>query len=266
MQPATKVVRYPFSTPHARRSIDRVAKRQDSDRRLTKAERKEQARIEREEIQRRQASRARNRNLFIVAAVVVAGLVIGAIVLMGGDDGGPQTATPAGVTLPDPSELRGILQSPPPWGANSEQLAARLGELDLPQLSDAAGALHHHIELSIFVDGQQVTVPANIGLSQTAASPLHTHDETGIVHVESADVNFQPVLGQFMDVWGVYMTDTCLGAECNDGDRKLRVFVNGDAYTGQPTLLPLTDLMSVVIAFGSADQLPDPIPSAPPAI
>ena len=243
-----------------------MAKQQGSDRRPTKAERKEQARLEREEIQRRRASRARNRNIFIVAAVVIAVLVVGVVVVNGGTGGGSATPTPQAITLPDPSTLKGVIQAPPPWSPNTDQLAARLAELDLPQLSDAAGALHHHIELSIYVDGQQVVVPANIGLSQTAASPLHTHDDTGVVHIESADVNFQPVLGQFMDVWGVYMTDTCLGAECNDGDRQLRLFVNGDEYTGQPTLLPLTDKLSVVITFGKKDQLPNPVPSAPPAI
>lgn len=242
-----------------------MARNEGTDRRLTKAERKEQARIEREEIQRRQAARSRNRILFIVLGVAVAALVVGLVVWTGG--GGAQPSLPPGVTLPDPAMLKDIMRTPPPWPNNTGHLADRLAELRLPQLSDAAGALHHHIQLDIYVDGQPIDVPANIGLSQQAASPLHTHDgEPGVIHVESADPTFQPVLGQFMDVWGVYMTDTCLGAECNNGDRQLRVYVNGDLYTGLPTLLPLTDSLAVTITFGSKDQLPDPIPSAPPSI
>jgi hypothetical protein len=93
-------------------------------------------------------------------------------------------------------------------------------------------------------------------------SPLHTHDATGLVHVESADPNFQPVLAQFMDVWGVYFTQTCLGDACNDGDRQLRVFLDGQEYTGDPTLLPLTDQSAVVITMGTPDQLPDPMPDS----
>jgi hypothetical protein len=240
-----------------------VAKSQSSDRRPTKAERKEQARFEREDIQRRQAARSRNRIVFIVAGVAVVALVIGLVVWLGRDNS-PTTPTPAGVTLPDPATLKGILQTPPPWPNNTDQLSARLAELDLPQLSDASGALHHHIQLYVYVDGQQVEVPANIGLSEQAASPLHTHDPSGLVHVESADLNFQPVLGQFMDVWGPFMTGTCLGAECADGDRQLRVFVDGDQFTGDPTLLPLTDLLVVVVTFGTKDQLPDPIPDTFP--
>jgi hypothetical protein len=241
-----------------------VTRNQGADRRPTKAERKEQARLEREAIQRRQAARSRNRLIVIVASAVVAAIVIGIVVLTSGG-GSPQPSS-AAVTLPDPSTLAGVIQKPPPWPNNIQDTNQRLAELNLPSLSETI--LHHHIQLAIFVDGQQVVVPAGVGYSQELSvfSPLHTHDTEGIVHVESADPNFEPVLGQFMDVWGIYFTPTCIGSDCNSGDRTLRVYVNGDEYTGDPTLLPLTDMLSVVITFGTKDQLPDPIPSAPPAV
>ena len=230
--------------------------------RPTKAQRKEQARIEREEIQRKQASRARNRNIGIVVGVVVVAAVVALVVVLGGGGGSATPSAPA-VVLPDPNSLDGIMHAQP-WPNNTEQLPARLAELDLPELSDAAGALHHHIQLYIYVDGQPVVVPQNIGLSQTAASPLHTHDDTGLVHVESADPNFAPVLGQFMDVWGVYFTKDCLGDQCNKGDQQVRVYENGQLYTGDPTLMPLTDLTAVVITYGTEAQLPKPMPSSFP--
>ena len=65
-----------------------------------------------------------------------------------------------------------------------------------------------------------------------------------------------------MDVWGLYFTQTCLGDACNDGDRQLRVFLNGQEYTGDPTLMPLTDLTALVITMGTPDQLPDPMPDS----
>jgi hypothetical protein len=241
-----------------------VSRNQGQDRRPTKAQRKEQARSEREAIQRRQAARKRNRTVFAVIGVVLVAAVIGLIVVLGGNGGTSASTPPPGVVLPDPATLKGVLRTPPPWSNNTQDLGERLAELNLPELSDAAGALHLHVWLYMYVDGQQVEVPANIGLSQHDASPLHTHDTTGLLHVESADVDFQPVFGQFMDVWGVYMTPTCLGDGCDAGDRQLRVFVNGDQYTGDPTLLPMTDLLTVVVTFGTRDQLPDPIPSAPP--
>jgi hypothetical protein len=233
------------------------------DQRLTKAERKEQARIEREEIQRKQSARKRNRTVTLVAVVVLAAVAIGLVVLLGGNgDGTTATPTPSGVTIPDPATLPGILQTPPPWDNNLAQANERLADLGLPELSDTI--LHHHVHLWIYVDGQPVVVPMEVGYSQALQvfSPLHTHDATGLVHVESADPNFQPVLAQFMDVWGVYFTQTCLGDACNDGDRQLRVFLNGEEYTGDPTLLPLTDQAAVVITMGTKDQLPDPMPDS----
>ena len=135
-----------------------MARNQSSDRRPTKAERKEQARIEREEIQRRQAARSRNRTLLIVGAVALAVVAIAVVVWAGGNDDSPPPP-PAGVTLPDPASLKGILRTAPPWPANTDQLEARLGELNLPELSDVPGqSLHHHVQLYISVDGQAVTV------------------------------------------------------------------------------------------------------------
>jgi hypothetical protein len=45
-------------------------------------------------------------------------------------------------------------------------------------------------------------------------SPIHTHDTSGIVHIESPTV--RPfTLGQFFDVWGVRFTSDCIGGDCN---------------------------------------------------
>jgi hypothetical protein len=190
----------------------------------------------------------------------MAAIVVGALVLFGGGDTSTGASpAPSGVVLPDPTTLPGIMQTAPPWSNNTDQLAARLAALDLPGLSETI--LHHHIRLWVYVDGQPVVVPGDIGLSRTAASPIHTHDTTGTVHVESDDPNFQAVLGQFMDVWGLYFTPTCLGDACNEGDRQLRVFVDGQPYVGDPTLLPLNDQSAIVITFGTQDQLPNPMPN-----
>src|SRR5205823_14298698 len=47
-----------------------------------------------------------------------------------------------------------------------------------------------------------VTIPANMGISSAPKfiSPLHTHDATGVVHVESPTIETF-TLGQFFDVW-----------------------------------------------------------------
>jgi hypothetical protein len=240
------------------------------DRRPTKAERKEQARAERQEIERKQAARRRNRIFWIVGAVVVVALIAGAAVAFGGDNGSPTDSASSSTALP-PDSLPGIMKTPPPWPNNLQDANERLAKLGLPTLSDTAG-IHYHIRLWLYVDGQPVVLPSSIGYSPgdpsykgaVVLSPLHTHDseQDNTIHVESADANFQPLLGQFMDVWGLYFTPTCLGDRCNDGDQQLRVFVNGEPYVGDPTLLPLNDQSAVVITFGTEAQLPDPMPDS----
>jgi hypothetical protein len=71
-----------------------VPGRPDQGRRLTKAERKEQARREREELERRLASKRRARTLSIAAGAVVVAAIVFATTLL-----------PAGGDLPGPSQL-----------------------------------------------------------------------------------------------------------------------------------------------------------------
>jgi len=69
-------------------------------------------------------------------------------------------------------------------------------------------------------------------------------------------------LGEFFAVWGVRFTPTCLGGYCAGGGRQLRVYVNGRPYQGDPTGLVLASHQELMVAFGTAAQLPSPIPSA----
>jgi hypothetical protein len=107
-----------------------------------------------------------------------------------------------------------------------------------------------------------VPVPAGIGIDPAVGfAPLHTHDASGVIHVESPTVRTY-TLGQFFAVWGVRFTPSCLGGYCAGGGRRLRVCVDGASYRGDPTTLPLAAHQELVVAFGAAAQLPSPIPSA----
>jgi hypothetical protein len=59
---------------------------------------------------------------------------------------------------------------------------------------------------------------------------------------------------------GVRFTPSCLGGYRAAGDRRLRVYVDGAAYLADPTTLPLGSHEELVVAFGTADQLPSPSP------
>ena len=82
-----------------------------------------------------------------------------------------------------------------------------------------------------------------------------------MVHTESDDADFSPNLGTLFDVWGLRLSDECIGAYCAEGDKELRVFVDGEEVTGDPREVALTDLSVIVVTYGTEEQLPDPIPS-----
>jgi hypothetical protein len=215
---------------------------------------------------RRDAARAREaarrRRLATVVALVVVVVVAGALAVSAA--GRSRHAAAAGQdTLP------GLQTGPAPWGANTADLAARLRAVDVPPLSPFEGTpVHIHQHLDLYVDGHRVPVPAGIGIDPAVGyAPLHTHDASGVIHVESPTVR-RYTLGEFFAVWGVRFTLSCLGGYCAGGDRRLRVYVDGAAYRGDPTTLTLESHQELVVAFGTAAQLPSPIPSTyqfPPA-
>lgn len=86
--------------------------------------------------------------------------------------------------------------------------------------------MHTHSNLNVTANGNSVLVPNGIGINSTlwndhsldkfgterkttifgtitpAMSPLHTHDSSGTIHVESAEFR-NYTLGQFLDIWGI---------------------------------------------------------------
>jgi hypothetical protein len=199
--------------------------------------------------------RARRRRLGIAAALALALVAgVGALaVSAAGRDRQPATS---------PGPLAGLQTGPAPWGANTADLAERLQAIGAPPLSPMEGtAVHIHQHLDLYVDGRKVTVPAGIGIDPAVGyAPLHTHDSSGVIHVESPTARSY-TLGEFFAVWGVRFTPSCLGGYCAAGVRQLRVYVDGRAYQGDSTTLALAPHQELVVAFGTAAQLPSPAPS-----
>ena len=140
---------------------------------------------------------------------------------------------------------------------------------------------HVHAHLDVFVNGKPVRVPAGIGINikdpgvksapladgtpsyggielcrKVCISPLHTHDDTGILHTETKTV--QPNrLGQFFTEWAVRLTPECVGGFCKP-EAPIAIFVDGKRYTDDPREIELSDLREIAIVIGST---PDSIPS-----
>ncbi len=198
----------------------------------------------------------------IVVAVVAAGIAVLLLTRPKSPKSGPTLAS--GSPTVDPGSLPGMLAGPAPWPNNTADLKARLSAMGLPALSSEGTVLHIHQHLDIFIDGTREAVPSDIGIltsPQLVFSPLHTHDTSGIIHVESPTQETF-TLGQFLDVWGVRFTQTCIGGYCNGGGKTLQVFVDGHEVTGDPTQVELQPQQEIVVAYGTPAALPSPAPSS----
>jgi hypothetical protein len=177
----------------------------------------------------------------------------------------PSTTTNAGPALGPAfgsmDKLPGVLRTPPPWSANGSRLQLRLRAIGLPALSAEGEVVHIHQHLDLFVDGKKVEVPANIGIGPAFISPLHTHDQTGILHVESPTASSYG-LGQFFAVWGVRLDAACIGGSCAGAGKQLRAWVDGRSVEGDPTRIVLAEHEEIVLAYGTPAQMPKPVPSS----
>jgi hypothetical protein len=160
----------------------------------------------------------------------------------------------------------------PAWPAPKDVLR-RVHLAGLVPLPEERVEYHVHDQLYVFVNGQAVTVPAGIGINtqdpgvasfpsssgvtiglvaacqHACISPLHTHDASGLIHIEAP--KREPFnLGQFFTEWGVRLNAACVAKYCRP-DVPINVYVNGAAYTGNPARLPLTGAQKITIVIGT---------------
>ncbi len=143
---------------------------------------------------------------------------------------------------------------------NETQLVNNMNKAGLEMLAAEGTVMHIHQHLDLVINGETITVPAAIGIATSFISPLHTHDTTGILHVESP-VQKDFTLGQFFDEWGVDFNDNCLANNCVDDTHKLIVFVNGELITSFRSYV-LKGHDEIYIWYGSKDENPTPIKSS----
>jgi hypothetical protein len=150
-----------------------------------------------------------------------------------------------------------------PWPVEVAHLAERLAADNMEQQTMEGQVLHIHQHLDIFVHGDAVPVPANIGINQAQGwlSAVHGHDDTGIIHVESPfKATF--TLGEFFDIWGVRFTKECIGGYCADSANTLQVYVNGALYEGDPRTLALDAHQEIAVIYGTPEEAPATIPAS----
>ncbi|WP_244266591.1 hypothetical protein [Pseudarthrobacter chlorophenolicus] len=151
------------------------------------------------------------------------------------------------------------------WELNLKGGAERIEAAGLSVLKAEGHAEHFHAHLDVFVDGKAVIVPADIGFEHnpagtpTGISALHSHDESGIIHVEAPTAGDTYTLGQFLTEWGVLDgTDKTAGSAHSSTDGWTAT-VNGSKHDGKITDVVLKAHDQVVLYSGTA---PDPMPAS----
>jgi len=107
-------------------------------------------------------------------------------------------------------------------------------------------ALHIHPTLEIEIFGEKQSIPAGIGITENGMRVIHTHDERGILHVESPfPYTFQ--LKDFFTIWGKKLTDECIFEYCQDAENELKFYKNGiESELGTEMELYDKDLVRIV--------------------
>lgn len=105
----------------------------------------------------------------------------------------------------------------------------------LPRIPDteivSRNGVHWHAKLNIKVKGEDVAIPANVGISLPGAHPgnMHTHEEDNIIHVEKQGIVTQADtrLANFFGVWDKdFSRDSILGNRAGENG-VVKMLVNG---------------------------------------
>jgi hypothetical protein len=174
----------------------------------------------------------------------------------------------------------GSASSAPHWPAppNALQLTKKAG---LTAERHELFLYHVHSHLDVYVDAHHLRVPSGIGINindpgvqrgvlpdgtmayggirecaKPCISPLHTHDDTGILHTESKRTKPNR-LGQFFTEWNVRLDSQCVDGFCKP-KKRIAVYVNGKRYSGDPRAITLTNFKEIAIVIGKP---PKRIPS-----
>jgi hypothetical protein len=170
----------------------------------------------------------------------------------------------------EPNDLS--LMQPGPVPDGGAPVLAPAGVTTLSQAVDGISCevdeqllFHIHSHVRMYVDGQENLVPAGIGIGPplqmigavvvggSCFSWLHTHDESGIIHVESP-VQRTFTLGDFFDIWGQPLSTTQAGP----AQGSVTAFVNGAPFNGDPRTIALDSYAVIQLDIGGPLIAPQP--------
>ena len=220
-------------------------------RQAVKYERRQEDKRRRQEEQRRAARRKMNTIIGIVAAVV---LILGGLGYFVYTNYVHPSANVVPTVVPTP--------------VNPNYPAVNNVPCDVGEQT----AVHYHAHLSIYLGGQLVQIPGNIGIAPNGSCFywLHTHaypstggqgqTSQGVIHIESpAHDTF--TLGNFLDIWGQHFSSLGYPAQLDQpGGAGWQIYVNGKPYNGSDFHdIVMQRHLLITLAYNSPGITPDTI-------
>ncbi|HEY7537743.1 MAG TPA: hypothetical protein VH721_07125 [Gaiellaceae bacterium] len=206
--------------------------------------------------------------VLIAGAAILVAVAVGAVLWATSSDSSPTLKSLSSLgpldPAPDPGrpsgELVPIPDAPPLAKAGSVPRPGKsLDGIECehnPRLVE-----HHHVHLTLFVEGEARQVPAGVGIWPplgpqnyrngqfgqvgNCLSWLNTRYADGLIHVEAA-VERSFVLGEFFDVWGQPLGPSEVGPARGE----VTATVNGKVWTGDPREIPLERHAQIQLQVG----------------
>lgn len=181
--------------------------------------------------------------LRLVGAVVVV-VAIGAVIAV------------ANSLSDDTAESKGGEAAEATFGPHYSGLQARRERAGVSTEGAPTASAHTHPHLSVWANGKQVHVPADIGIDPqrppTDMASLHTHTPDGTIHNEG---QADPTLGMFFAVWGVALSPNRLGPYLASQSKAVQMWVDGKPSWAFAAL-KLRDRQRIVVSFGKPSARP----------
>tara|TARA_B100000945_G_C20301160_1_gene558110 strand:- start:167 stop:634 length:468 start_codon:yes stop_codon:yes gene_type:complete len=108
---------------------------------------------------------------------------------------------------------------------------------------------HYHPYLSIYINGEKITLPDETGVEPGCMRMIHTHEgASGKLHVEKEDASLNVTIGDFFHVWGETFNENQILGYKVDSTHEIIMKVDGVVNTEYQNYEP-KDGENIVIEY-----------------
>jgi hypothetical protein len=131
----------------------------------------------------------------------------------------------------------------------TNETAGENTQFNLEEIHRVPLARHDHVSMTVLVDGRPAAIQEGVGMSPqlwqdhsldrygpAGISPLHTHDASGTIHIEST-IDREYTIGEFLKVMG--MDPNTVSRMTVDGN-EVADFLNHEIKRGEKIQLEIT--------------------------